>query len=81
MLMLMFIQERTHESPEDCQVSSGLATPVEAARFLRLSRSMIFKLIAERKIPVRRYGRAVRVPWRWLRTQVAADSATPSEVQ
>ena len=44
----------------------GLATPTEAARFLQLSRSIVFKLIAQRKIPTWRYGRAVRVPWMWL---------------
>ena len=48
---------------------SGFATPVEAATFLRLSKAMIHKLIAEGKMPASRYGRAVRIPWIWLRAQ------------
>jgi len=47
----------------------GFATPVEAARFLRLSKAMIHKLIAEGTLPACRYGRAVRIPWLWLKQQ------------
>lgn len=47
----------------------GFATPVEAAQFLRLSRAMVHKLIGEGKMPACRYGRAVRIPWSWLRAQ------------
>lgn len=48
---------------------NGFATAIEAAQFLRVSKSMIFKLIGEGKMPSCRYGRAVRIPWHWLRTQ------------
>ena len=48
---------------------TGFATPVEAAKFLRLSKAMIHKLIGEGKIPACRYGRAVRIPWSWLKAQ------------
>ena len=48
---------------------AGFATPVEAAKFLRLSRAMVHKLIAEGKMPACRYGRAVRIPWSWLLAQ------------
>lgn len=50
--------------------ATGFATPVEAARFLRLSKAMIHKLIGEGKVPACRYGRAVRIPWSWLKEQV-----------
>jgi excisionase family DNA binding protein len=48
---------------------SGFATPREAAEFLRLSKAMIHKLIGEGEMPACRYGRAVRIPWTWLRAQ------------
>lgn len=48
---------------------NGFATPAEAAKFLRLSKAMIHKLIGEGKMPACRYGRAVRIPWSWLRAQ------------
>jgi excisionase family DNA binding protein len=51
--------------------ATGFATPVEAARFLRLSKAMIHKLIGEGKMPACRYGRAVRIPWSWLKAQAA----------
>ena len=50
----------------------GFATPGEAATYLRLSKGMIHKLIGEQKIPATRYGRAVRIPWAWLRTEAGA---------
>jgi excisionase family DNA binding protein len=49
--------------------ASGFATPAEAAAFLGLSKAMIHKLIGEEKMPARRYGRAVRIPWVWLEAQ------------
>ena len=53
--------------------AAGFATPVEAAKFLRLSKAMIHKLIGEGKMPACRYGRAVRIPWAWLRTQAERE--------
>jgi excisionase family DNA binding protein len=47
----------------------GLATAIEAAKYLHLSKPMIHKLIGEGKVPACRYGRAVRIPWNWLRAQ------------
>jgi len=52
----------------------GFATPVEAASFLRLSRAMVHKLIVDGKMPARRYGRAVRIPWDWLTAQAREGS-------
>jgi excisionase family DNA binding protein len=51
--------------------TAGFATPVEAAKFLRLSKAMVHKLIGEGKMPACRYGRAVRIPWSWLRAEAA----------
>ena len=62
-------QRQPRASVDGPRERAGLATPAEAARFLRLSRAMVFKLIGEEKIPVRRFGRAVRIPWIWLRDQ------------
>jgi excisionase family DNA binding protein len=50
--------------------TSALATVAEAAKFLHLSVPMIHKLIAEQRMPFRRYGRAVRIPWMWLKAEV-----------
>jgi excisionase family DNA binding protein len=58
-----------HSVPLAHQDELGFATPVEAAKFLRLSKAMVHKLIGEGKMPACRYGRAVRIPWNWLRAQ------------
>ena len=47
----------------------AFATTAEAAQFLRLSKAMIHKMIEQKLIPARRYGRAVRIPRSWLRAQ------------
>jgi excisionase family DNA binding protein len=46
----------------------GFATVAETAGFFRLSKAMVHKMIGEGKIPACRFGRAVRIPWSWLRT-------------
>ncbi len=48
---------------------AGFATVDEAAEFLSLSRAMVHKLIKAGLVPARRFGRAVRIPWPWLRAQ------------
>ena len=45
----------------------AFARTLEAAEFLGLSKGMIHKLIGQGRIPVCRYGRAVRIPWTWLK--------------
>lgn len=47
----------------------GFARPAEAAHFMGISKAMVHKLITEGKMPARRYGRVVRVPWSWLRAE------------
>jgi excisionase family DNA binding protein len=55
--------------PNDGILESGFATSVEAAKFLNLSKAMIGKMVADGRIPAQKYGRAVRIPWAWLRNQ------------
>ena len=62
-------QPKSHEVRPSVQEFTGFATPVEAARFLRLSKAMVHKLVGKGKMPACRYGRAVRIPWAWLRMQ------------
>ena len=52
---------------------AGFATAAEAALYLKLSKAMIHKLIGEGKMPACRYGRAVRIPWNWLRAQAGGS--------
>lgn len=72
-MMLKDINDTVHTKtpaviPDDA-LYPGFATPVEAAKFLRLSKAMVHKLIGEGTMPACRYGRAVRIPWAWLRSQ------------
>ena len=43
-----------------------IATAVEVARWLKLSKGMVHKLVNEGEIPSRRFGKAVRIPMSWL---------------
>jgi excisionase family DNA binding protein len=47
----------------------GFATSSEAARFLRVTRQHVSKLVSEDKIPHQRFGRSLRIPWQWLLEQ------------
>lgn len=51
--------------------AAGFASTLEAARFLRISKSMVNKLVAEGGIPSRRFGRSIRISWSWLKNQQA----------
>jgi len=53
---------------------SGFATAAEAALYLKLSKAMIHKLIGEGTMPACRYGRAVRIPWSWLKAQAGEST-------
>jgi excisionase family DNA binding protein len=46
--------------------SRGFAKSVEAARFLGITRQHLSKLVREGKVPAQKFGRSLRVPWRWL---------------
>jgi excisionase family DNA binding protein len=54
--------------------AAGFATAVEAAEFLRVSKAMLHKLVCAGKVPARRYGRVIRIPWAWLRDQAQAGA-------
>jgi excisionase family DNA binding protein len=61
--------ERSVSSTGVIGTAAAFATASEAAQFLRLSRAMVHKLIAEGRVPACRYGRLVRIPWSWLKEQ------------
>ena len=67
--MNTIVRSRDMSAAEVVDEPVGFATPIEAAKFLRLSKAMVHKLIGEGKMPSCRYGRAVRIPWQWLRSQ------------
>jgi excisionase family DNA binding protein len=48
----------------------GFASADEASRFLSISRPMVTKLVNSGAMPHKRFGRALRIPWSWLLTQV-----------
>jgi excisionase family DNA binding protein len=48
----------------------GFASAEESAHFLGVSRAMITKMTGDGRMPYRRYGRALRIPWAWLLDQV-----------
>jgi excisionase family DNA binding protein len=54
-------------------IGVGFATVVEAAHFLHLSKAMVHKLVASGTMPACRYGKAVRIPWKWLRSQAQSS--------
>ncbi len=60
--------------PQDLSREQAFATVSEAALYLRLSKAMIHKQIQARKIPCKRYGRALRIPWAWLRSEAMAQA-------
>lgn len=45
--------------------------PAEVAALLALSRSEVYRLIEQGRIPAVRIGRSVRVPRRWVEQQAA----------
>lgn len=51
----------------------GLARIGEAAVFLSVSKSYMYKLVEAQAVPVRRIGNALRIPWAWLEKQASAD--------
>ena len=55
-----------------------LLKPLEAAQVLGIGRSLVYELIAQKKIPSVRLGRCIRVPTesleRWLKEQEKTES-------
>jgi excisionase family DNA binding protein len=54
------------------QQAPGFATAAEAAQFLKIAKATVHNEINRGNIPAVRFGRAVRIPWSWLRSQAAA---------
>lgn len=57
-----------------------LLTPVEAARALRIGRSMMYRLLAAGSLPCVRVGRLVRVREDDLRTYVDGATTRPNQL-
>jgi hypothetical protein len=68
----MLAQPSALQTVEIHQASRGFATPIEAAKFLRLSRAMGHKLIGERKMP----AAATDVPYGFLGRGVLRPGAS-----
>ncbi len=64
----------------DLRISErGFANCVEVGLFLGLTRQAVSKMAAEGKIPSRRFGRALRIPWQWLLDQERAGVQVPQD--
>jgi excisionase family DNA binding protein len=62
----------TNNSKDSALVERGFATSAEAAVFLGICKSMVNKKIHDGTIPNKRYGRCVRIPWAWLKSEAQA---------
>lgn len=51
--------------------TTGFAKVSEAAKFLSLGESTLYRLITNGQVPAQRFGNNVRVSWEWLNAQVA----------
>ncbi|MEJ7591121.1 MAG: excisionase family DNA-binding protein [Planctomycetaceae bacterium] len=58
----------------------GFATMKEAAEFMAVSKSYLYRLLHDGSIPSAKFGSQYRVPWAWLLAQVQSVTATTSEV-
>ena len=54
-------------------ISDGLATVMEAAKFLNVGRSTIYLLMDQGELTYSKIGRCRRIPWKTIR-QLAANS-------
>ena len=52
---------------EDGLPLGGLATVMEVVTATGLSRSKVYDMIDSEELPVKRFGRSVRVPWQTVR--------------
>lgn len=41
----------------------GLASASDIAAFLKIGKSTVYKLVKTGKIPCRKYGKSIRIPW------------------
>lgn len=54
---------------ENATEQSGLARIPEAAKFLSVSKSTLYNLIRDGKVPNVKIGDSTRIPWGWLHAQ------------
>jgi len=57
----------TAESERPDLTAEGFADVTEAAEFLSLARSSIYKLMDNADLPFAKFGKSRRIPWRALR--------------
>ncbi len=50
-------------------LQQGLASIPVAAKFLSVSRGKMYQMINSGAAPSKRYGKSVRIPWKWLHEQ------------
>ena len=57
----------------------GFATTEEAAQFMGLTRQAVSLMCLDGRVPARRWGRALRIPWVWLleQEQLAREELPP----
>ena len=63
--------ERGRIIADDGLPVSGLATITEAVAVSSLSRSQLYQMVNDGQLEVRRFGRAVRIPWSEIRAKLA----------
>jgi excisionase family DNA binding protein len=62
---------------ENATVEPVLATIMEAARYLRLSRAKVYEMMNDRTLASVRLGGSRRIPWSTLR-ELVEKSTTPA---
>lgn len=65
--------------PATAPVEPAFASAEEAAAFLNLSRTRIYKMARLKHMPHRKFGATIRIPWAWLREQDKVDGWQTSE--
>ena len=58
-----------------------LLRAVEVSRLLGLSRSQVYQMMADGRLPVIRIGRAIRVPKQALAEWIRANTTAPSDTK
>jgi excisionase family DNA binding protein len=56
-------------APRPILAREGFASTEEAAQYLSLTRQSVSLMCLDGRIPARRFGRALRIPWSWLLEQ------------
>jgi excisionase family DNA binding protein len=62
-------------------MQEGFASVAEAAAFMSLGKTTLYRLIDDGVVDARRFGRTVRIPWSWLHDQAKNRKAEPAPDQ